>query len=297
MAIRTAGCRGATWGLALALAAGAQTGGLGLAEAVASAWGHYPGIEAAQQAAVRAQAEAGVAATSLWPAAGLAGQWDRGTDNASLGLAFPSPLPSISGTVPAGDYSQRSAWTNAAGVYFSWEVADFGRRAANVRYYQELAAGAQDQAALARLQVGAHAADAYLSVVAAEEQAQVARADLERWLQLAGSVHALVDQQLRPGADASRADAERAGARIRLSQAEGNLATAQANLAEALGWRGALPGLSARRWLTKPGAAAPAMAAAPVPAAVHPQARAQQDAVGAALAQQNEAARAALPRW
>ncbi|HUX66555.1 MAG TPA: TolC family protein, partial [Terriglobales bacterium] len=280
-------------GLLLAVAAAAQSGGLGLGEAVASAWAHYPGMVAAEQAAARAQAEAGVAATNLWPTAGVAAQWDRGTDNASLGLAFPSPLPSISGTVPAADYSQRSAWTSAAGVYFSWEVADFGRRAANVRYYRELAARASDQSALVRLQVGAHAADAYLTAIAAEEQTQVARADLERWRQLAASVHALVDQQLRPGADASRTDAERAGARIRLSQAEGNLAAAQANLAEALGWNGALPGLSARTWLTS-GAAA---AGGPGGAGLHPEERAQRDAVAAARAQGAEAGRAALPRW
>lgn len=280
---------------ALAAVVAAQSGGLGLSAAVDAAWLHYPAIAAAQQAAARAQADVGVASTALWPVAGVAGQWDRGTDNATLGLAFPSPLPSISGTVPAKDYSANGAWTSALGLYFSWEVADFGRRAANIRYYRELALQSRDQLALTKLQVGAHAADAYLTVIAAQEQLEVAQSDLERWQQIGAIVHALVDQQLRPGADASRADAETAGAQIRRSTAQRNLATSEATLAEALDVRGALPPLSARSWLTGqlPSAGAPA----PVDLSQHPQARAQQDAVAAAASRQAELARSALPRW
>lgn len=274
---------------ALALGAGGQTPALAFPDAVQAAVARYPGVEAARQGLARAQAEAGVAATNLLPNLGLAGQWDRATDNATLGLSFPSPLPSISGTVPAKDYAPTSAFTSAAGAYFSWEVADFGRRAANILYYRDLAAAAGAQVDLARLQVGAHAGDAFLTVLASQQQLGVAQADVGRWQQIAAIIQALVDQQLRPGADASRAQAELAGARIRQSNAERNLAIAQANLAEALNWSGGLPAL-----LPLPAAPAPG----PVPSpALHPELRAEESVVAAAQARTQELARSALPRW
>ncbi len=277
--------------LAMSAGAGAQTPPLHLAEAVTSAWMRYPGMTAAQQAATLAVAQADLARTAFWPNAGLAAQWDRATDNATLGLSFASPLPGISGTVPASDYSQRSAWTSAAGLYFTWEIADFGRRAANVRYFQNLAQQAGDQATVVRLQVGAHAADAYLTVLAAGQQVRVRTADVRRWADLAKIVEALVGQQLRPGADRSRAQAELAAARIRASDAGRDLESARASLAEALG--------------LAPGQPLPPLAALTglppeVPArnrATPPQVRVRQDAVAAAQAQQKEVARSALPRW
>lgn len=264
---------------------------LHLAQAITSAWAHYPGFTAAQQAAAVAAAQAELAQTAYWPNAGVTTQWDRATANATLGLSFASPLPGISGTVPAADYSQRSAWTSAAGLYFTWEIADFGRREANVRYFQNLAQQAGDQSAVVRLQVGAHAADAYLTVLAAERQVRVREADVHRWADLAKIVDALVDQQLRPGADRSRAQAELAAARIRASSAGRDLESARASLAEAMGLTPGqpLPPLAA---LTGPLPEAPARQPA-----TPPQLRVRQDAVAAAQAQQQEITRSALPRW
>ncbi|MGH9487853.1 MAG: TolC family protein [Terriglobales bacterium] len=280
--------------LAAAGAAAAQAPAakpLGLAQAVTTAWARYPGMTAARQAAVAAGAQADLARVAFWPNAGVTGQWDRATDNATLGLSFASPLPGISGTVPAADYSQSSAWTSAAGVYFSWEIADFGRRAANLRYFQELAREGSAAADLVRLQVGAHAADAWLNVRAAREEVRVTQADVSRWQGLENIVDALVAQQLRPGADRSRAQAELAAARIRASGATRDLAAAQATLAEALGLRPgeALPPLAG----LPPAPPAPIVPSAAVP----PQLRVRQDAVAAAGEEQEEIAREALPRW
>ncbi|MGH9474803.1 MAG: TolC family protein [Terriglobales bacterium] len=279
--------------LGLGVWAAAQTAPppLGLAQAITTAWAQYPGLSAAQQAAAAAAATASLAQIQMLPNAGVAAQWDRATDNATLGLSFASPLPGISGTVPAVNYSQRSAWTSAAGLYFSWEIADFGRRAANLRYFQELARQSGDQAEVVKLQVGAHAADAYLNLLAAEQQVRVTAVDGTRWQELAKIVDALVGQQLRPGADSSRAQAELAAARIRASNALRDLGTAQASLAEALGLAPGqpLPSLAA---LPGPLPAAPAVATA-----APPQLRVRRDAVAAAAAQQEQVARAALPRW
>ncbi len=275
-------------GLVWAAGANAQQT-LSLRQAVEAAWARQPRVASAQQTAAAARAQADVAATTLWPVAGLSAQWDRGTDNANLGLGFPSPLPSISGTVPPADYSQRSAWTSAGGVYFSWEVLDFGRRRAGIQAAQRLAQAAALGVELRRLDVGAHAADAYLTVLAAQQQVRVAELDRQRWQRIAATIAALVQQQLRPGADASRAEAELAGARIRLAQAQRDLAAATAVLEESLAWTGPVPQLAAL-----PAPPATPAAGTPLP---HPQWREQQEAVAAAVLLQKEAARAALPRW
>ena len=49
------------------------------------------------------------------------------------------------------------------------------------------------------------------------------------------AVHTLVDNQLRPGAEASRTDAERAAAQTRLIQAQQAVTLAQITLARVLG--------------------------------------------------------------
>jgi len=268
------------------------SGPLSLVEAVRQALRQNPSVAAFEYGAGAARSQIGVAQVAFLPNAGVTGQFDRGTDNAALGLSFASPLPAISGTVPVSDYSWRSAWTSAAGAYFAWEFLDFGRRAANVRYYQALASEAADASELARLDVAAHAADGFLTVLAGEQQANVARADVARWQTAARIIEALVQQQLRPGADASRAQAELAGARIRLAQAERNVELARAALAEALGVSAPLPPLAGGGLL---GAAPPA--APPGDVAAHPRARAEAQAVAAAGARASELERAGLPRW
>ncbi len=268
--------------------------GLTLAEAVRRALAYYPGALVAARNAAAARAQVGVARTSYLPVTGITAQFDRGTDNAVLGPTFPSPLPAISGTVPTKDYFGGSAWTSAAGVYFNWELFDFGRRAANVNFYRDLAAQASQHEQYVRLQVAAHAADTFLNVLAAQAEQQVAQADVSRWHTVDQIVRVLVAQQLRPGADASRADAELAGARIRLAGTVQAAERAQAALAEAVGNAGAaLPALDAGLLAAAPSSAPPA---AP-DVALHPQARAQQQAVAASRQQGKELAVADRPRF
>ncbi len=267
--------------------------GFTLAEAVRRALAYYPGALVAARNLAAARAQVGVARTSYLPVSGITAQFDRGTDNAVLGPTFPSPLPAISGTVPTKDYFGGSAWTSAAGVYFNWELFDFGRRAANVNFYRDLAAQASQQEQYVRLQVAAHAADTFLNVLAAQAEQQVAQADVSRWHTVDQIVRVLVAQQLRPGADASRADAELAGARIRLAGTVQAVARAQAALAEAVGnARAVLPALDAGLLAAAPSTAPPAAPGV----ALHPQARAQQQAVAASQQQGKELAVADRPR-
>jgi outer membrane protein TolC len=81
--------------------------------------------------------------------------------------------------------------------------------------------------------------DASLAVLADEQRVKASQADVDRRTVFARSVHALVDAHLRPGADASRADAELAAAKTQLILAQENLQVASAALAEVLGIAGA----------------------------------------------------------
>ncbi len=72
---------------------------------------------------------------------------------------------------------------------------------------------------LTRLDVQQAVGTAFLAVVATGQAAAAAAADVNRRSVLATTARTLADNQLRPGAEASRADAELAGARTRAIQA------------------------------------------------------------------------------
>ena len=72
-------------------------------------------------------------------------------------------------------------------------------------------------------------AAAFLDLVAAQRAVTAAQADFDRREVLRRTVQTLVDNQLRPGAEASRADAERAAAKTRLIQAQQAAALAEAS--------------------------------------------------------------------
>jgi len=257
---------------------------------VESAWLHYPSVLEARAAAAQAEAAVQATAISNGPVVGVAGQFDRATDNATLGLSFASPLPSISGTVPASDYRLgASTFTSATGAYFAWEVADFGRRSDELHFTQSLARAAGERTELTRLQVGAHAADLFLSLLAAQERERVAGADVARWQTMAHIIHTLVEQQLRPGADGSRVDAELAAARIRQAEAERDRAGLQAALVEATG-----SGAPAPELVAPP--PAPRSEPAAAGTVVHPEIAAQQATIAASRFHISAVEKGALPR-
>ncbi len=98
----------------------------------------------------------------------------------------------------------------------SWEPFDFGLRRANVTV--AIAARAQLQAAVKRTQfeVVIATADAYLTVIAAQETLKTAQAGVERAEVLVRTITSQVNAGLRPGAEKSRAEAEEAAARTQL---------------------------------------------------------------------------------
>jgi len=210
-----------------------------LSSAVEIALKNYPSVRAASARAGAAEAGIDLARTSYYPKLDLLWQENRATRNNVFGLLLPqSTIPSISGPVLGTTSLGDSVWGSAGGMLVSWEPFDFGLRKANLQQARALKDKASAEVEVTRLDVAASAADLFLVLAATQAAAQSARANLERMQVFARSVHALVDSQLRPGADASRAEAELAVARNATIQAQLNIENARATLAEALGLAG-----------------------------------------------------------
>jgi outer membrane protein TolC len=208
---------------------------LTLEEAVDFASKNYPAVRASLERVKAAQAGVGLARTNYLPRADVVWQTNRATDNNITGLVLPqSIIAPISGPVPI-ETSNRSAWGSATGLLFSWEPFDFGYRGARV----EAARAARDQAtaeaSLTRLDVAVATVNAYLTVLAAQRTSRAAEADVQRRETFDKAVRVLVDNQLRAGADASRADAELARARVNLARAQQQEKISRAALADILG--------------------------------------------------------------
>jgi outer membrane protein len=199
---------------------------------------NYPSIRESQARAAAAAEGVGVARTAFLPRVDALWQVNRATHNNVFGLLLPQTIvPPVSGPV-LGAQSYDSVWGTAAGVQLSWEVLDFGQRRASVEVARTATALTSAQRELTQLDVAGAAADAYLSVLAADASVRAARANVDRLQVFANAVGTLVTNQLRPGADASRANAELAIARNQLSHAIMGADFARAALANAVGSAG-----------------------------------------------------------
>jgi len=208
---------------------------LTLEEAVDFALKNYPAVRASLERVTAAQARVRLARTNYLPRADVVWQTNRATDNNITGLVLPqSIIAPISGPVPMAT-SNRSAWGSAAGLLFSWEPVDFGYRGAKVDAARATRDRATAEASLTRLDVAVATVNAYLTVLAAQRTVRAAEADVERRETFDKAVRVLVDNQLRAGADASRAKAELARARVNLARAEQQDKISRAALADILG--------------------------------------------------------------
>jgi outer membrane protein len=252
--------------LAAVLAAQQAPGGLMLNEAVNDALQNYPSIRISQEQVNAAAAGIQLARTAYLPRIDMLAQVNRATRNNIFGLLLPqSTIPSISGPV-LGTNNLGTAWGSAIGTLVTWEPFDFGRRDAGVAAAN--AARAQNDATLKRTQfdVTVAAADAYLTLVAALETVRAAQAGVARANTLAQMIAALVNAELRPGADESRARAELAAARTQLIQGQEAVAVARANLAQFTGLDPAQIAVNAPTLLQLP----PEQTAAPLNTAANP---------------------------
>jgi outer membrane protein TolC len=116
----------------------------------------------------------------------------------------------------------------------SWQPFDFGARGAKVEVARQGNEAAKQAASLTQLEVGANAGSAFFDLAAAEQLVTVAQANVRRYESFDKAVHVLVENSLRPGADASQADAQLALARNQLIQVQTQAALRRSALAEYL---------------------------------------------------------------
>ncbi len=215
-----------------AAATRAQT--LSIVSVVQDAERDYPLVHVTESELNASIANIRLSRTAYLPRVDGIAQFNRGTRNNVFGTLLPqSVVPSMSGPV-INSNNGGSVWGSAAGLLVNWQPFDFGLRGANVR--SAVAARNKADATVKRtqLEVSTAAADAYLTVLVAGQTKQAAQAAVDNWETLRQSVHALTSAELRPGADESRIDAERAVAMTQLALAQEAVDMSRATLAKFL---------------------------------------------------------------
>ena len=270
----------------------AQQTSLSIGEAVQQSLTKYPAVRSSIEQVSAAAAGINLARTAYLPRADFLAQLNRATHNNVFGLILPNSLiPSISGPAQ-GTNSSSNVWGTAVGALVSWEPADFGLRRATV----DVAKAGRDRAAadvnVTKLQVATAAADAFLTVAAAQQTVVAARAGVDRARVLSQVIDTLATNELRPGADASRAKAELAVAQTQQINSEQAVDVARAALAQILG-------LAPEGVVIEPGPLLQTPLAASIPGAEpaqHPFALAEQAVVTEIRAREKALDRSYYPR-
>jgi outer membrane protein len=178
---------------------------------------NYPAVQISQEELNASAARIQLARTAYLPRVDALAQFNRGTRNNVFGSLLPQGvIPPMSGPV-IGTNNGGSVWGSATGVLINWQPFDCGTRAASVRAAQ----AGRDRAFAAnlrtQLEVETASADAYLSVIASLQTQKAAQTAVDNWETLRRSIHALAAAELRPGADESRVNAEKAAAANQLA--------------------------------------------------------------------------------
>ena len=241
-----------------------------LEQAVDYALQNYPAVRASLERVSAARGGVTVAQTQYLPQLNGVYQDSRATQNQVPGIWLATPItPTVEG--PIGPSSGQSFWGSQAAALLSWEPLDFGLRSARVGQARSVEAKSQADLALTQLQVASAVGNYFLLAVANRQTVIAAQANLDRWQEFNKSIHVLVDNQLRAGADASRADAELARAKIQLYQSQQAERVALDTLAALMGTAGSEIKLDSGRLLDP----SPAGSLPDVSASEHPLARDQ----------------------
>ena len=266
---------------------------LKLDAAVELALTNYPTIKTAQAQAAAANANIDLARTAYLPRLDLLYQENRATRNNVFGAVLPqSIIPSISGPV-LGTTSLETTFGSAGGTLFSWEPFDFGVRKAQVDVARAVTNQANANVGVTELDVATAAADAFMALAANEQAVRAAEANVFRAQTFADAVHALVNNQLRAGSEAARADAELSVARTQLVRAKQLTEISRAALAEALGIPGASISIDSDPLLEPP-----PDTTTPIPKFdFHPLAIAQKSAIDIVRAREHLLSRSYVPRF
>jgi outer membrane protein len=222
-----------------------------LEDALNYALQNYPAVRASLEQVNAAHAGITLARAQYLPFLSGVYQESRATQNQVPGIWLPTPItPTVEG--PIGNASGQSFWGSQAAALFSWEPFDFGLRPSVVAQARSAEATSNADLAVTRLQVAAAVGNYFLSVLATQQAVAAAQANVDRWQVFNQSIHTLVDNALRPGADGSRADAQLALAKTRLYQAQQAEQAALATLASLMGAAGSDIRLDAGKLLGLP---------------------------------------------
>jgi outer membrane protein len=263
-----------------------------LDQAIQYAAEHYPTVRAALEQVAASTAGVDVARSTYLPRLDSVWQSSLATTNNVFGQVLPQPtVPGLTGPV-LPTTSAQGVWSSVTGALAAWEAFDFGLRRASVASAEASVNRAVAGAALTRLEVQGAVGVAFLNTIAAQRAVVTLQADVDRRDVLARAARILADNQLRPGADASRADAERAAALTRLIQAQQSAAVARIALTRVLGGRGGSEPLDGAAILDR----LPAQAEPRASATLHPLAQARQASIEVAEAQERLLARSDFPR-
>jgi outer membrane protein TolC len=225
---------------------------LKLEDAVGLAETNYPSIRTAQAQVEATAAGIDLSRTAYLPRLDLLWQQNRASVNNIFGTTLPQGIvPSITGPV-LGTKSFDSTFGTSTGALFTWEPFDFGYRKANVDVARSQTRQAEAAVEITRLDAETAAADEFLRLIAAQQAVRAAEANVARAQVFADSVHVLVTNQLRAGADGARADAELSAARTQLNRAQQTAEVDRASLAEALGKPGIYVAVDQGRLLELP---------------------------------------------
>ena len=227
---------------------------------------HYPAVRASLEQVKAAHAGLSLARTQYLPQFSGVYQDSRATQNQVPGIWLPTPItPTVEG--PIGASSGQSYWASQVAALFSFEPADFGLRAAKMSQARSAEEKAQAELSVVRLQVATAAGNYFLLALANHQAVQAAQENVERWQVVDKTVHVLADNELRPGAEASRADAELARARTQLYQMQQAERTALDTLAALMGVAGSDVQVDGNRLLELPDRSLPDVSAAEHPLA------------------------------
>jgi len=148
---------------------------------------------------------------------------------------FGSPVfPAIAGP-GFNNVNMDPSFFSAGGLSLDWAPLDFGLHKARIQVSKTQSQQAVAQYAATKLDVCLAAANAFLDCLVAMEQLRAAHQNEESFLQFSQVVHARVNSSLKPGADASLADAQLANARNDVIRASLAYELVLANLGNTLG--------------------------------------------------------------
>ncbi|MBX3234450.1 MAG: TolC family protein [Labilithrix sp.] len=217
------------------VASAAEPRAMTLDEVVTTALARHPRLRVTGADEAAAKARVTEAESNRLPDIGVSVEINRSSSNTIPGAFVP-----IIGFAPiAGPTRGRSleagTWQSGASLWASWDVLSFSRQAAAI----DLALATEKEAAAVtaaqKLDIAYRAADAYLLLLEAETAVRAAKANVDRAQTLATVTKSLVDQSLRPGADAARVEAELANAGTLVARAEQARDMRRVALGEAMG--------------------------------------------------------------